>query len=888
MRGRSGGRGWGVLLRAARRDALRHRGRSVLVLVMVALPVTGVSAALVIERTSDVTAVEGLPRTLGSAEALVTDGGSGPVVQLPDPDEGFGSFGTRRERAAQEEGPRGPDAVRAVLGGVRLVPVDSGVPLEVVTDAGLASPEVRELDAADPLAEGLFELVDGRWTERAGEVLVNAALLGRGAVLGEPLVTGDGAVLDVVGVAEATASGGAYPTVVGHPGTFELPRQAPRSWLVGGDPVSWEQVRELNAAGLVVRSRAVLLNPPPASELPPELAGGQAGIDEELLAVAALVVVMALVEVVLLAGPAFAVGARRQARTAALMAASGATPAHLRRLVLASGVVLGGVAAVAGTVLGVLAAVALAPLAADWSNSAFGPLEVPWLRLLVVAALGFAAAVLAAAVPARLAARQDVVAVLAGRRGDGRASRRTPVLGLVVVAAGVAMAALGALGRGTFLVAASSLVLVLGMLLVVPLVVDLVGKAVRRAPLPVRYAARDAARHRSRTVPAVAAVAATVAGVVALGIGAASDERQNELSHMAVLPAGTGAVSAYAETDWAEVDRLVEQWVPGVEPVPVRGVPENTAQAGFVESSLVGRGGAFLGAWVVNAVGSSVVVADPGVPWDLGLGEEGAARARAVLADEGLVLVGADPSTATAADVEAALPARVRLTSRTPDGQVRDRTVVEVPVGAAVLREPGSAGPLLVVAPDAVERLGLAIERVGTVLPGPVSRGAQTDLEEALAAARIDAGVQVERGYEADGEDVVVQLILFGLGLVLVLGGTLTATALALNDAAPDLATLGAVGAAPRTRRAVAASYALVVGLTGAVLGALVGAVPGVAIAVPLTRGFGSGPSTALTGAVVDVPWLLVLAVVVGLPLLAAALVAATTRSRLPVGGRMD
>jgi len=55
------------------------------------------------------------------------------------------------------------------------------------------------------------------------------------------------------------------------------------------------------------------------------------------------------------------------------------------------------------------------------------------------------------------------------------------------------------------------------------------------------------------------------------------------------------------------------------------------------------------------------------------------------------------------------------------------------------------------------------------------------------------------------------------------LGGTLTATFLALSDARPDLATLSAVGASPRRRRTIASAYALVVGLVGAVLGAAVG-----------------------------------------------------------------
>ena len=90
----------------------------------------------------------------------------------------------------------------------------------------------------------------------------------------------------------------------------------------------------------------------------------------------------------------------------------------------------------------------------------------------------------------------------------------------------------------------------------------------------------------------------------------------------------------------------------------------------------------------------------------------------------------------------------------------------------------------------------------------------------------------VERGYQRRDEIVILLLVLVTLGGVLMLGGTLTATFLALSDARPDLATLSAVGAAPRSRRRVAASYALVVGFVGAVLGAAVGFIPGVAIAL--------------------------------------------------------
>lgn len=123
------------------------------------------------------------------------------------------------------------------------------------------------------------------------------------------------------------------------------------------------------------------------------------------------------------------------------------------------------------------------------------------------------------------------------------------------------------------------------------------------------------------------------------------------------------------------------------------------------------------------------------------------------------------------------------------------------------------------------------------------------------------------------------------------LGGTLTATFLALSDAKPDLATLSAVGAAPRTRRAVSAGYAGVVGGTGALLGAAIGFVPGIAVTYPLTNVTWTdvdAQGRALPNHFLDIPWLLIGAVVVLLPILTAMIVGITTRSRLPLVARLD
>ena len=158
-----------------------------------------------------------------------------------------------------------------------------------------------------------------------------------------------------------------------------------------------------------------------------------------------LIVVMALIEVVLLAGPAFAVGARKQQRSLALMSATGGTPAQSRRVIIGSAIVLGSAAAL----LGVVARHRGRPrCSCRWcsrrSGAYLGPFDVPWLHLVGIAGFGLLSAFLAAVVPAYLASRQDVVAVLAGRRGDRAPSLKSPLLGLVLLGAGIAGSVVGA------------------------------------------------------------------------------------------------------------------------------------------------------------------------------------------------------------------------------------------------------------------------------------------------------------------------------------------------------------------------------------------------------------------------------------------------------------
>ncbi len=878
---------WRPALRIAWRDALRHRGRSILVLVMICLPVLAVSAAAVIIRTADVSGVEGTDRRLGAADARISSEGRGPIIQAPDPGRGewtqVGDF--------DYENPLTEGDVRAVLGAdARFVPIASGWSRARLGDRVIEF-STTGVDLSDPLAEGLFDLESGHLPDAAGEVVVNGAMLDKGLAVGDDLEVG-GSTLRIVGSGR-DATSREYPVVLGS--GADLPDDATnrREWLVEAGPVSWSQVREVNQVGGLVTSRAVLADPPDIASMAEQM-GYDTGRNETL-AVVVLVIVMALIEVVLLAGPAFAVGARRHARTLALIAASGGTPSQARLVILGSGVVLGLVASAVGVVLGVLAGWLLLPLVQRFQSEWFGPFELPWLYLAAIAAFGLLSAVLASVVPAWLASRQDVVAVLAGRRGDRRPRASTPIVGLALLGIGIATSSYGAVtsdnGNGALWIAGSAVVSVLGMILVVPVVVSAVARASGRLPLTARYAARDAARHRTRTVPAVAAVAATVAGVVALGIATTSQERGNEKTYTPQAQMGTGRISwgpellpGEEETDpagtWSRIEEAVHRSAPEVTVRTLQGPNEVYDPDGYTSTLVQLPRQWEESAWALQTFGQSITVADTAD--DLGLDPATAVDVdRALAAGRAVVFtVSAD----TRADVT------IRQETWREDGVEPEKvTSYDVPAQLMVWDQQAlGPAPASAVLPTSIaERVDLEVVTTSLRLRGDLDTATETRIKEAVQGAADGTYLYVERGYQRSDEALIILLVLGALGGVLMVGGTLTATFLALSDARPDLATLSAVGAAPRTRRRVAASYAMVVGLVGAILGAGVGFIPGIAISRPLTAGYGSsgiGPD----GPFLAIPWLLIMVIVVALPLLTSAVVGLTARSRLPLVARLD
>ena len=165
-------------------------------------------------------------------------------------------------------------------------------------------------------------------------------------------------------------------------------------------------VKETNAKGVTVNSRAVALDPPAKSDVPIYQEEGWGTYEDSTAAKAAAlaavgtVVGLAMLEICLLAGPAFAVGARRSRRQLGLVGANGGDRRHIRAIVLAGGLVIGVAAAVVGTVLGLLLTFALQPVLEDYMGQRFGSFDVRPLELLGIGLLAVLTGLMAAIVPA--------------------------------------------------------------------------------------------------------------------------------------------------------------------------------------------------------------------------------------------------------------------------------------------------------------------------------------------------------------------------------------------------------------------------------------------------------------------------------------------------------
>ena len=508
--------------RLAGRELRRRPWRTVLVVLLVALPVAAMVLAASLLRTGKPSFDVEDRASFGLADVILPQRYGPPGEPVEDIEQ------VRRR-------------VLTVAPGARMAEVEE-VSGAVQGPSGKARYVTLLLAADDPIVAPRTTVRTGRLPRDPGEVAISPQLargwrVGVGSTLDLPQL---GLRATVVGIAHPLTGARGDSLYVG-----EMPDLATdhggRSLFVdlpGDDRAVEATLAALGAGGpLSVRARyaAAVYGPRPLSDRDAEVAWSTV---VGALALAVLGIVIAA---------AFAVGARRQLRTLGILASNGASPAALRAVVLWQGAWSGLLGSAAGLALGSLGLAALWP-----HHDRFLTYEPRWFTvrpadLLPVAVLGVVTALAASSQPARSVSRLSVLTALAGRRPLAPVRRRVVLIGVLAMGTGTALLAVATVGGegrndigspdNTNLWASVAVLGGLGLLFgssaVAPALVGVFDPLSRRLRGTPHLALRSLGRQRARTGAVVAAVAAAAGLAVAASAVMVSVTDQSE----AYLPA---------------------------------------------------------------------------------------------------------------------------------------------------------------------------------------------------------------------------------------------------------------------------------------------------------------------------------------------------------------
>lgn len=458
-----------VALRVAWRELLRRPGRTVLVALLVAVPVTGLALLDVRYRTGLDTTDDWIPQMYGAADALVQLAPGQPHCQI-------NCMSSEDAEAAL------PDGSRVAWSTVAYVPLrrtDNG-PLVMAT--------VLDEDVRDPLLQGTLSLASGEWPAAADQVAMSRDTMADLRVhLGDTVrLRHQQREFHLVGVLDTDhtvlAPGFDFevlrPGVATQTGFIDLP----------GPPEQYWQSGELLLDLRVERT---------------SFAGSARDESGQVLVVGWLGGVLAMSVLGVVVAAAFAVSGRRQLVTIGQLSATGAEPRTLERMLGLQGTVTGSIGASIGLAAAVLVHRAWPWIAVDPNEASHA--VVTYLDMVVITLTAVAVATVAAIAPTRALARVSVLAALAGRRPMNPVSARHTRTGVLMFGGGLLMTALataagvkGGRVEAGMLIAAGLLVAVIGVCLVSPALVQTVAGRALRGGGSRRLAARSVARHRTR------------------------------------------------------------------------------------------------------------------------------------------------------------------------------------------------------------------------------------------------------------------------------------------------------------------------------------------------------------------------------------------------------
>ena len=917
---------WRIALRIARRSVLRTLGTSAVVVTMVALPVAGFSAAALVGESALPNPDERIAAELGQTEAKLY------AYYPPDPTLKQNLYDPRWVEQDTD-----PDTGQPIHDDPDAVPVDPTTLFPADTEfielgetsvtaeteggkgslAALVGPVWHEAFA------GRFNITEGSAPSNKSEILVTGAALDRlGAKVGGEveILEPEPRTVTVVGVLDDAMFPDVYESIYLDESAFSSQSESEtinRTWYLTDTPLNRDELSRINKQGVTALSRAVLSE---ATALDLATNGSfwmQYGI---LLFLAAA---FAIFEIVLLAGAAFAVGARKQQRSLATVASVGGGRRILYRIVTAQGLVLGLIGGLVGVAVGIPAGSLFMAVTADGSATQYWGFHLNALAMTLIVVVAAVVGLLSAIAPARAAVRFDVLSALRGSRKPPQANRTASTVGLVLLISGAVLTLAGAIvlravtssgfwePNPLFWVGLSALVVgpilaQVGIIKCGALVLRTIARLVpRRLGLGARLAARDSAAHPSRAVPAFAAIMVTAfLGVIVINL-AVSNQRSIEVNY-------THQIAPGKIQTWIPQDEQGEPTGDGGELVDVLSSTVDVDQAAVIERARLSWGwddAAETGptAWPsipaenicpsnpdstnydaavfddpANSPGYAAAVKDLANDWRcapdnyhlFGIGNNPILVAHNAAELE--LLLGKKPSTRAvemlasggAVSLWRDYIADDKLTiSWWPEKSLDENKIFVASDDAvssdslpAMFEKPVVRLPFgVVISPETAAKLAIETQP-SFVLASLETPPTSAQLDAATSALEPISGWPY---YEKGPEDGSALWILGALGLcgILFLGASAVAIGLARADGRQDDATLTAVGATRMLRRNFAYMQALIIVGIGALAGTMAGLLVTWAISLMDTSGmFAFGP-----------PWLALGALVVGMPLLIAA-----------------
>ncbi|PZF69016.1 hypothetical protein DEJ33_01225 [Curtobacterium sp. MCPF17_047] len=851
----------------ARRLAFARPGRAVLVAALIGLPIAGLAAGGVLIASSTQSTEDRLTVELGQSAAMLEANGPDIAGMRQDPVDRYTSTIAKKsplqryyDRPDTSDADASafptPDLLGSVPDGAASIPVRQGTAVVSGPRVPVTVNAVEGQTWAGAL-QGHWERIDGGVPRSGNEVLVTPATLDRLHIaIGQTLELNDPVQRQVTVVGTLRDLG--QPTsslgVFGEWGALGLEDDTTAQVFLPDRSVTWPEIQRYNDHGILVESRAVVLDPPFPSA---STRGSGSLISYGYVGLAG---VFALFEVGLLAAAAFLVSSRADTRTHAVLASVGGDRRFLFTVVSSSGLVLGAVGAVVGSALGIVGGVVAFHLLDSGDRAQYPGVHLPWLVLLVVLVLGVLAGWAASLVAARSASRVDVDSALRGATRPAPVSRRRraaaagPVLAVVgivmTLACGIGVLALNArpvqedhlalvVGAG---VALGPCLAQLGIVMAARRLLGAVARVGERFGLPARIAVRDAVRNPVRTVPVLASVMSVVfvATVVLTFTASQSTQSNEQYEFRTATGVGTTAVTDVDGVPDADLTaravRVVRQVVPEAHVRVLGAGVENRSDDAPVtlpvdvhRPDCMSAGSGPCAGWLVGPDSTSPHVLT-GSADDLGvlIGHRPSRAARAALEHGDAVAVRPEFVQDGVVRFDTRKASQFAMYGEQPTG--RPLHTMTVPAVVEHTDEPLQIAVFLT--PQGAARHGLETEP--NYLVGSFPDGMSTERSDALAATwQASAGQQADSWYpsftvEAGPQDPFrpIALVVVLLAGIVTLGATTVAIGLARADGRRDDEVLDAIGASPGVRRRVSTWQAAVLTLVGSLVGVALGVLP--------------------------------------------------------------